>query len=196
MTGDPTRCSKAEFARLRGYYTSYVSKLHRKHRLVIDKDGLVVVESTDKLIAATRDPTRGGDRTGKHAQRVAAAAVEPRAERTASSPSAPPAAGESMSLADAARAEKIERASLLRLQVAEKAGELVRRDVVEAEAFRRGRQARDLLLALRDRLPPLLAIEAEERAIGDLLEAEFRQVIAIIAGPVTAESAASLERAA
>jgi hypothetical protein len=193
MTGALERCSKAEFARMRGYSTSYVSRLHRKHRLVLDKDGLVVVASTDKLIEATRDPTRGGDRTGKHARigTTAAGAGESLTAPAGVSPTSP-AVADQMSLADAARAEKIERTNLLRLQVAEQAGQLVRRDVVEAEAFRRGRQAQDLLMALRDRMPPLLAIENDERAIGVLLETEFRQVIAIIAGPVTAD----LEQAA
>ena len=89
-----------------------------------------------------------------------------------------------MSLADATRREKLERIRALQLQNAERGGALVRRDAVEAEAFSRGRQAQELLMALRDRLPPLLAQESDARAISELLDAEFRHVIAVIAAPL------------
>lgn len=190
MTGEPERCSKAEYARLRGVSDSYVSKLHHKHRLVLDARGLVIVKSTDTLVAASRDPTRGGDRTGKHARRDAERAAAPSptaapAEPQTSGPAgaAPQTQGDpdAMTLTEAARAEKIERTRSLRLDNAVKAGELVRKDAVEAEAFRCARQAQELLMALRDRLVPLLAAESDEHAIGTLLDAEFRHVLAVIA---------------
>jgi hypothetical protein len=93
-----------------------------------------------------------------------------------------------MSLTDVVRAEKIERWRLLQLEVAEQAGQLVRRDVVDAETFRRTRQAQELFMALRERLVPLLAVENDERAIDVLLDAEFRQVLSILASPASEES--------
>jgi hypothetical protein len=184
MNAEPARVSKSEYARMRGVSSSYVSKLHRQNRLVVDDRGLVIVQMTDTLVQATRDPARGGDRTGKRSERVAH-------EAQATGNSAAPSAGagpmaspqsESMSLSEAARSEKIERTRKLRLEVAEQAGQLLRRDAVEAETFKRARQGQEALMALKDRLPPLLASETDERAIDALLDVEFRHVIAVLTG--------------
>lgn len=184
MNAGSPRVSKSEYARLRGVSTSYVSKLGRQNRLVLDERGLVIVQMTDTLVNATRDPARGGDRTGKRSERAAYASPD-------AGNSAPPSAGagpapspqsESMSLSEAARAEKIERTRKLRLEVAEQAGQLLRRDEVEAETFKRARQGQEALMALKDRLPPLLATETDVRAIDALLDTEFRHVIAVLTG--------------
>lgn len=200
------RMSKAEFARHMGWSDTRVSQLAKAHRLVLDSDDLVIVERSKALIAATRKSvTRGGDQTGKHARLAAAeraaAATAADSPLSPAEPSAPVSAGAtppdlgalaSLSLADVVRAEKIERARGLRLQNAKEAGDVVRRAVVEAEAFRCARQAQELLLALRDRLPPLLAAMNDERAIGALLDTELRHVIATIAAtPAMAETKAA-----
>lgn len=66
-------------------------------------------------------------------------------------------------------------AELARLTLAERTGELVRADEVRKVAFDRSRRARDLLLAIPDRLAPMLAgvtpFEAHR-----LLDAEIRSV--------------------
>ncbi len=193
----------ADFARLKGWSSQYVSQLRGEHRLVLDGDGFVVVDRSEALIIATRkSATRGGDRTGKHARLAAERAEAEGTATTPAEPSAPLPAGAtpldsggvaSLTLADVTRAEKIERTRNLRLQNAKEAGELVRRSAVDAEAFRCARQAQELLLALRDRLPPLLAAMSDEREIGDLLETELRHVIATIA---SAPAMAAAEREA
>lgn len=176
----PERCSQAEYARLRGWSAAYVSKLRGQGRLVLDDRGLVIVKSTNVLVDAMRHPTRGGDRTGKHAR--AAAAAENGTPSPAGAGPASPVAGEALSLTELTRLERIERIRKLRLESAEAAGQLVRRDAVEAETFKRTRQAQEALMALKDRLVPLLALEADEHAIDLLLDGEFRHVIAALAG--------------
>lgn len=204
MSATPERVSKADFARHMGWTDTRVSQLAREHRLVLDNDGLVIVERSKALIAATRKSvTRGGDRCSARARLAAEQRAAERTEAAGNAPApaepgAPPSAGAtqpdlgavaSLTLADVTRAEKIERTRNLRLQNAREAGALVRRDHVDAEAFRCARQAQELLLALRDRLPPLLAAMSDEREIGDLLDTELRHVIATIASaPVMADA--------
>lgn len=207
MNPTPERMSKSDFAATMGWSTAYVSQLAKAHRLVLDDDGLVIVDRSRALIRATRkSATQGGDRTGKHArlaaERAAAqdGASAPATEGGASFPAgaapAAPASAEPMSLADAARAEKIERTRKLLLENATAAGLLVRRDAVEAEVFRRTRQAQEAMLALKDRLVPLLAIEVDEQAIDALLDRELRHVLASLSGATSTEAGAETARAA
>lgn len=187
MNAEPDRVSKAQYARMRGLSDSYVSRLAKQHRLVLDPHGLVLVAPSDVLVRATRHPTRGGDRTGKHtppaelAVEVAAPSPAGAIATYASTSAATP------TLAEAARAEKIERTRKLRLEVAEQAGQLLRRDVVEAETFKRARQAQEALMALKERLAPLLAAESDRHAVDAMLDNEFRHVIALIAGNVASD---------
>lgn len=169
-----------QYAAHRGASLSFVYRLRRTARLVLTADGGVDAAASDARIATERYDLRGGD----HGKMKAAPAAAPRV-----SPAGAP------TLADAAREEKTERTRLLRMDIAERAGQLVRRDVVDSEVFRRGRQAQEALMALRDRLPPLLAIENDEHAIGILLDDEFRHVLALIAGATT-PIAADLESGA
>lgn len=51
----------AQYARLRGVEATYVHRLHRDGRLVVDEHGRVAVHASDALIASTRQrrPRRG-----------------------------------------------------------------------------------------------------------------------------------------
>lgn len=203
----PERCTQAEYARYRGVDRSLISRWAKQHKIVLDAEGKVVVARSDALLNAVLHPTKGGGR----AKRPGAAPGHPNALQTPpatqvaadTDPSAPSPAGaghaaqagaSALSVAEATRAEKIVRTRILLLEEAEKAGALVRRDVVEAETFKRARQAQELLMALKERLVPLLANENDEHAIDTLLDAELRQVIAVIAGQRATSSA--LEEAA
>lgn len=180
------RCSRAEYARRKGWSSAYVSKLHAQGRLVLDDRGLVIIANTDVLIDALRHPTRGGDRTGKHAHAAMEAAAAAADDAVTPAPAgAGPVAAPAPKIAsavDLVRHERAERVRKLRIENAEAAGQLVRRDVVEAETFKRARQAQEALMALKDRLAPLLAIEDNEHSIDALLDTEFRHVIATMAG--------------
>ncbi len=201
MTGPstPERCTQAEYARYRGVDPSLISRWAKQHKIVLDANGKVVVASSDALLSAVLHPTKGGGRSKRRDDDAEQARNRPQAlpnpapgTDDANTPdSAPPPAGagqgaqtgaSALSVAEATRAEKIVRTRILLLEEAEKAGTLVRRDVVEAETFKRARQAQELLMALKDRLVPLLAAENDEHAIDTLLDTELRQVIAVIAG--------------
>lgn len=200
--GTPERCTQAEYARHRGVDPSLISRWAKQHKIVLDANGKVVVDRSDALLAAVLHPTKGGgrgkrrDATGDDSRNRSQALPTPiSGDAEAHTPdSAPPPAGagqgaqagaSALSVAEATRAEKIVRTRILLLEEAEKAGALVRRDVVEAETFKRARQAQELLMALKDRLVPLLAAENDEHAIDTLLDAELRQVIAVIGGART-----------
>lgn len=53
-----TTVSQSEFARIIGVDRSYVTKLKKSGRLVLDADGSVVVEDSKKRIEETADPNR------------------------------------------------------------------------------------------------------------------------------------------
>lgn len=53
-----TTATQAEFAKLLGKDKSYVTRLKQAGRLVMTADGLVDVEKSQALIAATSDPSR------------------------------------------------------------------------------------------------------------------------------------------
>ncbi|AOH36869.1 hypothetical protein BGP89_11315 [Luteimonas sp. JM171] len=178
MTADqvPERVTQTGYAQLRGYAKSYVTKLKNQQRLVLDEDGLVLVAQTDAVIAALRDPTRGGDRTGKRRRREA-----PAAPAAAPATNGQPAGDGELSYTDAARQEKIERTRLLQLEIAEKAGALVPREQVDAEMFRRGRHGVEALMSIKDRLSARLAVESDVHKIEAMLDVELRRVAKIIA---------------
>lgn len=81
---------------------------------------------------------------------------------------------------EAARADAA-RTALLEYELAEKRGQLVRRDEVRKAAFDKARIARNALLAIPDRLAPLVAAETDPTKVHALLAAELRRVCAELA---------------
>lgn len=203
---DKAFVSRAEFARIRGCSQPYVTKLGHQGRLVLNGAGLVDVARTIALLDATDDPARGGDRTGKAAptpQAVAsappaAAAGQGQGEDATSPPFAP---GESAAYKSAATRERIAKARLAELELAEKAGNLVRRDEVEAAVFEMARQAQEALVAIADRISAQLAAESDPARVHQLLSAEVRLVTQQIAAarplpPLASDAKAVAEVAA
>lgn len=188
MTGEVQGVTRAEFARLRGCSAPYVTKLGHQGRLVLTASGLIDVAKTVALLDATDDPARGGDRTGKAAPaptppaapaapaaRVPAAAAGGGVPVPASQPQAT-APGDSPAYRNAATRERIAKARLAELELAEKAGNLVRRDEVEAAVFGLARQAQEALDGIADRLSTQLAAESDPARVHKMLSAELRQV--------------------
>lgn len=152
--------TRAEYAQYRGVSAPQVTQYGDSGRLVETDDGLIDVAATDALLAASLDPLRGGDRTGKHErpeQTNAAALLEARTQRER---------------ALAAKAA---------LEAEQLAGRLVSVAEVEREAFTAARQAQEALLAIPDRLASLLAAESEPAKVHDLLSEEIRRVVSAIA---------------
>lgn len=165
--------TQTEYAALRGVSAAYVSKLKRHGRLVITPAGKVNVEATDRLIESTRDPARGGDRRpqasdGQHTALdapVSAATAPQRLGR-----------GEFQSYKEAARRERIAKARIAELELAEKTGQLVRREEVESAIFGLARQTMDALDSLADRLASQLAAESDVARVHALLTEHARKI--------------------
>lgn len=180
---DKSFATRAEFARIRGCSQPYVTKLGHQGRLVLNAAGLVDVARTIALLDATDDPARGGDRTGKPAPAVAqtAASAPPAAAAVAGKgddgPSPPFAPGESAAYKNAATRERVAKARLAELELAEKAGNLVRRDEVETAVFGLARQAQEALDAIADRLSTQLAAESDPARVHQLLSEDVRRVM-------------------
>ncbi|MEO5811563.1 MAG: hypothetical protein ABIU96_04005 [Rhodanobacter sp.] len=204
MAGDDRFVTRAEFARLRGCTGPYVTKLGHQGRLVLDASGKRVnVSATLALLAQSDDPARGGDRTGRVAPADGFALARPatgaplaaaREEILAELPTL----GDSAAYKGAATRERMAKARLAELELAEKSGNLVRRDEVEAAVFGLARQAQDALVSIADRLSTQLAAEADPSRVHALLSEEVTRVMQQIAAarPLPALTAEQLAVAA
>jgi hypothetical protein len=161
--------SQSDYAALRGWSAAYVTKLKRQGRLVLTPGGKVHVEATDRLIAATRDPARGGDRRVQESDAVDRGGEPPTSAGEART-------GDAGAYKHAATRERIAKARLAELELAEKAGQLVRRAEVETAIFGLARQAMEALDALADRLAAQCAAEADVERVHALITAQTRKI--------------------
>lgn len=188
-----TELSQTGYADARGLSASYVSKLKRQGRLVITPSGKVNVEATDRLVDATRDPARGGDRRPP--------ATEGKGDDAGARETAAPSAGrdgrgEFQTYKEAARRERIAKARIAELELAEKTGQLVRRKEVEAAIFGLSRQTMESLDALADRLASQLAAESDPARVHALLTEHARKIRVAMVGAMTTPVDAAQEQAA
>lgn len=168
--------TQAEYAAARGVSAAYVTKLKRQGRLVIAASGKVNVEATDRLIDATRDPARGGDR-------------RPKDVPGDSSGGDPAGAGARKRQAvavvgsydDAARRERMAKAQIAELELAELSGQLIRRDQVERVIFALARKAQDALLSLSERVSGAVAAESDAFRCAEIIDAEARKIASTMA---------------
>lgn len=187
MNSTPTELSQKDFAALRGVSEPMVVKWKRKGRLVMTDDGKRVrVAESIALLESTRDPGRGGDRTGKPAG----------APHSASGAQAPLESGDLSYQREAAR-DKRASAMQRELELAKDAGALVLAIDVEHRIAGHVRAAIDYLASSRRRLAPTLAIELDARKVEQLLEErdrEFCTKLAALGSP--ADMAAQQDEAA
>jgi hypothetical protein len=192
--------SQAEWARRAGFSRQYANKLVRRGvvRLV---DGRVDPAQAAAALAALRQPARPerrtggrdvGGRGGEDGNGAGADGVRPEPPRA---PLPFPGGGGGIGNGFGAGAadlptlllksrikSEVERARLLELRARAQAGRLLPADAVEAAAFARARAVRDALLALPDRLAPLLAAEPDPARCHDLLSADIHTVLEDLAG--------------
>lgn len=169
-----TTATQSEFAALLGKDKSYVTRLKQAGRLVFTADGMVDVEKSRALIAATADPSRS-------------AAVEARAndqmrqERAA--PSQQDAIGNSFQAAKAVN-EKY-KALTAKLEYEQASGKLV--DASEARLFAADLAAtfRGALEVLPDRLAPELVALNETETIRALLVESFEHLLVDLADKIS-----------
>lgn len=143
--------SQADYARRRGVSEAMISKYKDQSRLVM-QDGMVDIEESDKLIAATQDPARGGD-------------------RTAEAPGEPPEG----SYHELRNRELRARVIKLELENKVAAGALVNREEVDRETFSRTRAAQRELLNLSDLCADLVPDELKT-AVRDGVEAQVMRI--------------------
>lgn len=188
--------SQTEYAAARGVSPAYVTKLKRQGRLVLTPGRKVNVEATDRLIESTRDPARGGDRRpgagdglgdGASARETAAPGANADGSR---------AGRESNSGYNvAATRERVAKARLAELELAEKTGQLVRKEEVAAAIFGLSRQAMESLDAMADRLASQLAAESDVTRVHALLTEHVRKIRVAMLGALPG-LADALEKAA
>lgn len=166
-----TTMTGAEYAAHRGVDPGLISRWKKAGRLVLNADGKILARASDAVLDRDLHPTKGG-RAGSRA------ASQPEGQGSGASP-APPF---ELSLADAARMEKMERVRLLRMEIAEKSGQLVDRATVVREAFDRARRGQEALMGIADRLSPQLAAELDPHRVHVMLSDELRRVCDLIAG--------------
>lgn len=89
--------------------------------------------------------------------------------------SPPSAANES--IVEANRRDAVSRANMREIKEAELKGTLVNAREVELQAFAQARQLRDAILAIPDRVTPIIAAETDEHTIRQILDTEMRSVL-------------------
>jgi|LGOV01.1.fsa_nt_gb hypothetical protein len=78
---------------------------------------------------------------------------------------------------EANRRDAISRANMREIKEAELKGTLVNAREVELQAFAQARQLRDAILAIPDRVIPIISAETDEHANRQILDAELRSVL-------------------
>jgi len=172
-----------EYAAHRGVSQPLISKWKSAGRLVLDSTGRVLVRASDLVLGTDMHPTKGG-RAGSRA----ASDPTPPAARA---PEAEMPHGDDLSLANAARLEKVQRVRLLHMEIEEKAGTLVSRASVDTAAFDLARRGQEALMGIADRLSTQLAAESDHHRVRVLLTEELRRVCGLIASMEPARVAAA-----
>ncbi|MGO4003726.1 terminase small subunit [Pseudomonas fluorescens] len=179
-----TTVTKAEYAQRQGWSKAYVSKLAKNGRLVLDTDGMVEVEATDRRLRDTADPSKIN---------VAARHERERAERY--SELATPAVslgrpsgtdfsqqvrlpGEDIPDFQQSRAfREYFDSRLAESEYYKDRGAHVELAAVKRAAYSTGRTLRDLLLGMPPQLAPELAAMSDHWEIERHLTAALRRVL-------------------
>ena len=115
------------------------------------------------------------------AQRVNAKVSPGGAGGPATKPPAPQqAAALPVTFEQARTRREIVRGEVERLKLEELRGKLASRADVETAAFERARAVRDAMLAIPDRISPLLAAESDEHSVNELLRAEIEAALSAL----------------
>lgn len=168
-----TTATQSKFAAILGKDKSYVTRLKQAGRLVIAEDGLVDVEKSQALIAATADPSRN-------------AQAEARSNETMRSERAPnqqqDAIGNSYQTAKAVN-EKY-KALTAKAEYEQLIGKLVDADEARLFAADLAASFRGAVEQRRDRLAPVLAPINDVEAIRAVLTEEDDQMLTDLADKI------------
>jgi hypothetical protein len=181
-----TETARAFYARQK-WNPGYGHKVKNQGRLVTVRIGdreFVDVEASLARLAATADPAKHYMADVNAAQRDRArSAFPPPAETPTESRPAPPAAqttpdpAKATTYIQAKTAREVYEAKLSQLDYEERAGKLIRSDLVRAKLAKTFASLRDGLLQIPARLAPVLAAESDATRINALLMSELAQVL-------------------
>jgi hypothetical protein len=184
---------RGEFAAIKGWAPSYVTKLGHQKRLVLSEDGkLIDVEATEALLASTSSVERAG-LVEHHARERDRKGVE--SAIVASAPLAMPPSPGSFKGADddtyrtfnRARAEKEEHlAALAKMQRRKQENELGEVTVFRGVVERLGAMVSRRLEQLPARLVPMIRTAEDSVKAEDLMAGELRRLLAELAAEARA----------
>lgn len=129
-------------------------------------------QKANKAIAAGRHPSRA-----KYAKRKFATVEPPQQSDHPTDPDT-----SVITFLEAQRRKELANAQLKELEVRKRAGELIEVATVEATVFEKGRQTRDALLSLADRLAGILAPITDQAKVHELLLKEIHQALEALTG--------------
>ena len=168
-----TTATQSEFAAILGKDKSYVTRLKQAGRLVLTAEGLVDVEKSQALIAATADPSRVAATEGRQ--------VDSAPPRQAAAPGSD-AIGNSYQTAKAVN-EKY-KALTAKLEYEKASGKLVDAGEVALFAADLAATFRGALEVLPDRLAPELVPLSETEVVRAVLVESFEQVLTDLADKI------------
>lgn len=157
----------AEYAKHRGCSDSYVRRMRRDGRLVLNLDQLVDVAASDARLGASTDPSRGGDHS-KPGSDVADVVPAPDACLGI--------IGGEVGLREAMRRERLAKARSAELELGELAGELIRAKQATRDVFTLSRQALERMRMMSSKLGNELAAERDPRKCEGILDAEIARI--------------------
>ena len=166
--------SQREYARRRGVSHSAVQLAVRAGRITT-VDGKIDPEQADREWRENTDQSTPRNRiTG-----------DPKQTRDQGEPSQPMGSGGgnggATGYAKARAARELYQAQLAKLELDRRRGELVRADEVRITAFNMARKARDQLIALPERVAPMLAAAEDPADVQRILEEEIERICQEIA---------------
>lgn len=176
--------TKAEYALRQGWSKAYVSKLAKSGRLVLDADGMVDVEATDRRLLSTADPSKANvaarherERTQRTPEGAAAAGPMDHDSATDFSRQSP-LPGEGIPDFQESRAfREYFESRLTESEFYKNRGAYVELAAVKRAAYSTGRMLRDLLLGMPPQLAPELAAMSDHWEIERHLTAALRRVL-------------------
>ena len=170
------------YARHRGISHTAVRKALASGRITANGDGSINPTTADQDWASSTDISKPRNSvTGRPlvASRVSALRRAP-ADPVFAEPSPPGTGGPSRlasSYADSRAARESYLARLAKLEFEERSGKLVDADEVRAQVFALGRRMRDAMLALPDRVAPVLVAQADPADIHRVLSEEIQSCL-------------------
>lgn len=160
--------NQIEYARHRNVTKQRISQLATSGRLVLTPSGRIVVEDSDKALAASIDPSKQRAQKPKPEQSIPGAAPSERQREDDL-----PAVRGRVSEAEARTLNYLERAKLQKLTRERLEGKLLDADQTKDQVFTRFRAARDAMLAIPAR------ISAELAAMTDAFEVQRKLTLEI-----------------